>query len=600
MTWWFWLNPNFPVSSLTLQKVTENWATTTIESTFSGGLKLAGAWITGVGNLRLRDSASWNDWLAYLDWWYYKFLTADENPAILEWMWLSIADGTSPAMKWYIWLNADNFFLLNWGWNYAQLNTGGIGIWDVMDSWFSTIKLDNHQFQFKDSWGAWASIATGGQLFMYDIANDGMGYIEHSDSDYIFKNYAGALTRVVASELNLTWQMLADNAYLGSVTTLGNYLQLFAVNRRMTIGNLGIAWGNFLGISFDNSPSVSTYAIMWDGASTYLNAKTSGLLYFRINNVGVGSYSSTLQTSNVPLSIVGASPNLTLESSAWNAVNAGTITMRTPWGAEYFTQTFDASANRFRMTYWATNIVNITSSGFGLWPAFSPSYLFDLISTTSSQYRVGYNTSNYFTARVLSTGWTVFSGVWAFPSFDFQFSGISALQVVQDNIFVGWNTGAPTIWINGADTGMWLTAGNYATYECGMYSVNGDETIASYDYNEGEYYYFNRNLHGTESNIISQSPITVVNSWWNQLNVWPDFDNHLQFNVDANGNVSLVANSTSITPKFSFNHNIIVPTTEAPATSSSTWTAGEIAVNASYIFVCTALNTWKRAALSSF
>lgn len=42
----------------------------------------------------------------------------------------------------------------------------------------------------------------------------------------------------------------------------------------MTVGNLGIAGGNFLGISFDNTPSVSTYALMGDGTSTYLNAKT--------------------------------------------------------------------------------------------------------------------------------------------------------------------------------------------------------------------------------------------------------------------------------------------------------------------------------------
>jgi hypothetical protein len=37
-----------------------------------------------------------------------------------------------------------------------------------------------------------------------------------------------------------------------------------------------------------------------------------------------------------------------------------------------------------------------------------------------------------------------------------------------------------------------------------------------------------------------------------------------------------------------------------PATSSATGTAGMISVDASYIYVCTATNTWKRAALSTF
>lgn len=38
----------------------------------------------------------------------------------------------------------------------------------------------------------------------------------------------------------------------------------------------------------------------------------------------------------------------------------------------------------------------------------------------------------------------------------------------------------------------------------------------------------------------------------------------------------------------------------APATASSTGTAGDMAVDADYIYVCTATNTWKRVAIATW
>ena len=40
--------------------------------------------------------------------------------------------------------------------------------------------------------------------------------------------------------------------------------------------------------------------------------------------------------------------------------------------------------------------------------------------------------------------------------------------------------------------------------------------------------------------------------------------------------------------------------TKTPATSSATGYPGEICWDTNYIYVCTASNTWKRSALSSF
>jgi hypothetical protein len=53
-----------------------------------------------------------------------------------------------------------------------------------------------------------------------------------------------------------------------------------------------------------------------------------------------------------------------------------------------------------------------------------------------------------------------------------------------------------------------------------------------------------------------------------------------------------------------FMHPLIVPNVRmpltTPATSSATCTVGDEAHDASYIYVCTATNTWKRATLATF
>ena len=38
----------------------------------------------------------------------------------------------------------------------------------------------------------------------------------------------------------------------------------------------------------------------------------------------------------------------------------------------------------------------------------------------------------------------------------------------------------------------------------------------------------------------------------------------------------------------------------APATAADTGTVGQLAVDASYIYVCTATNTWKRVAIATW
>lgn len=61
--------------------------------------------------------------------------------------------------------------------------------------------------------------------------------------------------------------------------------------------------------------------------------------------------------------------------------------------------------------------------------------------------------------------------------------------------------------------------------------------------------------------------------------------------VLTNGNTSTLGMTVN---------NIILTSSTTPATASSTGTAGQIAWNSGYIYVCVATNTWKRAALSTW
>lgn len=66
--------------------------------------------------------------------------------------------------------------------------------------------------------------------------------------------------------------------------------------------------------------------------------------------------------------------------------------------------------------------------------------------------------------------------------------------------------------------------------------------------------------------------------------------------------VRTMTNKTLASPAIIGNPSIRLPqiTGAAPATSTSTGTAGQIAVDPNYFYVCTATNTWKRAALATW
>lgn len=81
--------------------------------------------------------------------------------------------------------------------------------------------------------------------------------------------------------------------------------------------------------------------------------------------------------------------------------------------------------------------------------------------------------------------------------------------------------------------------------------------------------------------------------------VWHDTDNaelyhftgvfdSLLLGVDANGDVTIPAG------------NLIVTTPETPASATATGTVGTIAWDTGFIYVCTATDTWVRAAIATW
>jgi hypothetical protein len=65
------------------------------------------------------------------------------------------------------------------------------------------------------------------------------------------------------------------------------------------------------------------------------------------------------------------------------------------------------------------------------------------------------------------------------------------------------------------------------------------------------------------------------------------------------GNINLDLRSQG-TGVVQANGNAVVTSVAVPATATSTGTAGQIAYDSTYVYVCTAANTWRRAALSTW
>ena len=81
----------------------------------------------------------------------------------------------------------------------------------------------------------------------------------------------------------------------------------------------------------------------------------------------------------------------------------------------------------------------------------------------------------------------------------------------------------------------------------------------------------------------------------------PDYTPTERFRITPTGNVLVGTSSDSGGALLQVNDNRIrIATAKTPSSASDTGTAGEICWDSSYIYVCTATDTWKRAALSTW
>ena len=91
---------------------------------------------------------------------------------------------------------------------------------------------------------------------------------------------------------------------------------------------------------------------------------------------------------------------------------------------------------------------------------------------------------------------------------------------------------------------------------------------------------------------------------WNKTDdahIWYTGSSSERFRIDSSGRLLVGTSSDSGGALLQVNGNRIrVATAKTPASASDTGTAGEICWDASYIYVCTATNTWKRTAISTW
>ena len=110
------------------------------------------------------------------------------------------------------------------------------------------------------------------------------------------------------------------------------------------------------------------------------------------------------------------------------------------------------------------------------------------------------------------------------------------------------------------------------------------------------------NVYGTTGIYLGDTADRDVGSI-----LYSHYYNHITFTVNASERVRLNASgnmgigTTAPTEKLDINSDKIrLRTSNTPSSASSTGAKGEICYDANYIYVCTATNTWKRVALSTW
>ena len=180
-----------------------------------------------------------------------------------------------------------------------------------------------------------------------------------------------------------------------------------------------------------------------------------------------------------------------------------------------------------------------------------------------------------------------------------NFTSTNNTLQVTGNAAIGYTAAAPTngLIVNG-NTGMGTTAPSNS-YKL---SLNGDATVTTGG--------IECRQNGTATFYMGNPLVTNTTDFelWNPRNGYLRFgtNNVDRLYITSTGNILAGTSTDNGTDKLQVNGSTISTQYKlsslntAPATSSSTGTTGEIRIDANYIYICTATNTWKRVAIATW
>lgn len=135
---------------------------------------------------------------------------------------------------------------------------------------------------------------------------------------------------------------------------------------------------------------------------------------------------------------------------------------------------------------------------------------------------------------------------------------------------------------------------NTAVGESALYDLlSGAGANTVIGYNTG------RGIETGVNNTIIGANVTGLSSSLSNNIIIADGAGNQRINVDSAGDVGIATNDP--TEKLDINsNNIRIRTAKTPASAADTCDQGEIAWDTDYIYICTATNTWKRSAITTW
>ena len=355
--------------------------------------------------------------------------------------------------------------------------------------------------------------------------------------------------------------------------------------------------------SIDGSAATLTTARTLWGQSFNGSAAVSGNLTAVGNITGTGAISlTTAAATNLSLTS-GTTGSVTLDSGTTGAINIGT-------GANTKTITLGSSTGTVQLPTAVTKVGQTSLVQGGA---------VNITLPTSAGTLVGSGDTGTVTSTMLLDGTILNADVNA--SAAIAGTKISPDFGAQNVITTGTGTAATFISGAGTATANGIQVGTGTTYKPGIYSPGADQLAISTG-GTGRVFVTSAGNVGigttspsytldTRGSIASTSAggIQTVLSFASDGIVGTISNHSLAFfansaeraRIDTSGRLLVGGSPDSGGALLQvFGDRIRIGTAKTPASASATGTAGEICWDASYIYVCTATNTWKRTAIATW